>query len=93
MPKRAEGTPTWEAYTKELGQNLQRARVAADLSQEAVAYSSGLSRYTYQKLEWGIARPNHPANPTLRTLTRICQSLGVGLETVLPEQLPGAPGD
>ncbi|MDT3343763.1 helix-turn-helix transcriptional regulator [Microbacterium aquilitoris] len=87
----APGRPerhSWDHYASTLGRNLQIARDRAGLSQEAVAYASGLSRYTYQKLERGIARPGAAANPTLKTLIAICQTLDVRPEDILPAEAP-----
>jgi len=78
----------WEEFAAELGRNLQRARIRAGLSQEHVAYSAGLSRYTYQKYEKGQSRPGTAANPSLRALLAIAQSLGEDLSGLLPEKLP-----
>ncbi|WP_308291257.1 helix-turn-helix domain-containing protein [Microbacterium ureisolvens] len=75
----------------ELGRNLQRARISSGLSQEQVAYRSHLSRYTYQKLESGIARPGAPANPTLRTLVTVARILAVEVSQILPAAAPDLP--
>ena len=53
----------WSSFASELGLNLQRRRLELGLSQEDVAYRSGLSQYTYQKYEAGVARPGSAANP------------------------------
>jgi hypothetical protein len=44
-------------FVAELGRNLQRERLARGMSQEHLAYASGLSWYTYQKYEKGESRP------------------------------------
>nr|WP_241988174.1 helix-turn-helix transcriptional regulator [Cryobacterium sp. MDB2-10] len=71
-----------------LATNLRRHRLAAALSQEDVAYRSGLTRYTYQKYEKGESAPGRPANPTIRTLLAITQVLQVPLSDVLPSDAP-----
>ncbi|WP_218128158.1 hypothetical protein [Microbacterium testaceum] len=38
----------WTDYAAQLAINLRRLRPEAGLSQEDVAYRSGLTRYTYQ---------------------------------------------
>lgn len=78
----------WRAYAQRLATALRSARAKADLSQEDVAYRSGLTRYTYQKYEKGESRPGSPANPTLRTLLALSQVLGVPLSALLPEDPP-----
>ena len=55
-------------YAGQLTTNLRRLRADAGLSQEDVAYRSGLTRYTYQKYEKGESKPGTSANPTIRTL-------------------------
>lgn len=78
----------WAAYVQRLATALRRAREAAGLSQEQVAYRAGLTRYTYQKYEKGESRPGRPANPTLRTILAISQVLGVVVEDLIPDGLP-----
>ena len=68
--------------------NLQRLRHERGLSQEDVAYRSGLTRYTYQKYEKGESKPGTPANPTIRTLLAMSQALGVELTEILPPDAP-----
>lgn len=65
-----------------------RSISSANLSQDAVAYRAGLSRYTYQKFEKGESRPGQPANPSVRSLLAIAQALGTDLESLLPELVP-----
>jgi transcriptional regulator with XRE-family HTH domain len=78
----------WIVFVAKLGQNLQRTRADRGLSQEHVAYTAGLSRYTYQKYEKGESRPGAPANPSLKVLLTIAQTLGVSLEDLLPSDVP-----
>lgn len=88
MPRNTPFDDAWVIYVKEVGLNLQRLRIARKLSQERVAYDSGLSRYTYQKFEKGESMPGTPANPSLHNMMAIAQVLGVGLEELLPEPWP-----
>ncbi|MCI1869030.1 helix-turn-helix domain-containing protein [Bifidobacterium crudilactis] len=83
-------TPTgsWKEYAKELGLNLQRRRSDRGLSQEQVAYSAGLSRYTYQKFEKGESMPGTPANPSLRNIMAIAQILDISLDQLIPAPWP-----
>lgn len=78
----------WRKYAAELANNLRRVRNEAGLSQEDVAYRSGITRFTYQKYEKGESRPGTPANPTLRTLLAMSQVLNVPLSALLPDTAP-----
>jgi transcriptional regulator with XRE-family HTH domain len=80
--------PEWAEFVAELGRNLQRERVSRGFSQERIAYSAGLSRYTYQKYEKGESRPGTPANPSLRALLSIAQALGTTIEEIVPAAIP-----
>ena len=86
MVHRDEQTETqWHAYSQRLATSLRSARERAGLSQEDVAYRSGLTRYTCQKYEKGESRPGRPANPTLRTLLALSQVLGTPLASLIPD--------
>ena len=78
----------WTQYASELATNLRRLRAEAGLSQDDVAYRSGLTRYTYQTYEKGESKPGAPANPTIRTLLAMSQVLGVALTDILPADAP-----
>lgn len=89
MAQRDDATETqWRAYAQRLATSLRSARERAGLSQEDVAYRSGLTRYTYQKYEKGESRPGRPANPTLRTLLALSQVLGTPLISLVPDGVP-----
>ncbi|HPU02696.1 MAG TPA: helix-turn-helix transcriptional regulator [Rhodoglobus sp.] len=89
MAKRSEpDNSAWRDYAAQLATNLRRLRANAGLSQEDVAYRSGLTRYTYQKYEKGESKPGTPANPTIRTLLAMAQTLGVELTDILPREAP-----
>ena len=62
---------------RELGLFLQRRRHELGMTQEDVAYASGLTRSHYQQLEKGLSRPGVAANPSLLTLLAITATLGV----------------
>ena len=85
-------SPDWTTYTRELGSRLHRLRIEHGLSQERLAYSAGITRYTYQKLEKGESAPGTPANPTLRNLMAIAQQLDVALDSLLPQPWPDLRG-
>lgn len=89
MAKRTQPADSaWSDYAGEIATNLRRLRHEAGLSQEDVAYRSGLTRYTYQKYEKGESKPGTPANPTIRTLLAMSQALGVSLMDILPAKIP-----
>jgi transcriptional regulator with XRE-family HTH domain len=78
----------WDAYVKQLGQNIAKVRNDKKYSQERVAYDSKLSRYTFQKLEKGESNPGTSANPSLKNVLAIAQALGVTLGDLLPGEQP-----
>lgn len=87
MP-RPQDDRDWHDYVVRLGQQLQRERLTRDLTQDDVAYRARLSRYTYQKYEKGESRPGAPANPSIRSLMAIAQTLGLELVDLLPDHPP-----
>jgi transcriptional regulator with XRE-family HTH domain len=89
VPQRNEEIEAeWRAYSQRFATSLRSARERSGLSQEDVAYRSGLTRYTYQKYEKGESRPGSPANPTLRTILALSQVLGTPLATLIPDDAP-----
>jgi transcriptional regulator with XRE-family HTH domain len=87
QPKR----PSWEAFGREIGVRLQRARERRGLSQERTAHLAGIASYTYQKLEKGESRPGSPLNPRLSTLVSLCEVLEISVADLLPEPTPTGP--
>jgi transcriptional regulator with XRE-family HTH domain len=79
---------SWDAFARELGHNLSRARAGLGLSQERIAHAAGISAYTYQKYEKGESRPGTPLNPQLRTLVALSQTLGIPIVELLPPWSP-----
>lgn len=79
---------TWESFTRELGINIQRERIKHGLTQEQLAYSANISRFSYQQLEKGESRPGTPANPSLRSILALSQVLNVSLNDLLPTNRP-----
>lgn len=69
-----------------LGQNIQTARRAAGLSQEALAERIGVSRQALGKWEKDTALPG------LENLRQLSAALGVSADTLLGRELPAAPG-
>lgn len=89
MTRRNEATEQeWSRYSQRFATTLRSVRERVGLSQEEVAYRSGLTRYTYQKYEKGESRPGNPANPTLRTLIALAQVLEVAVDDLIPDDAP-----
>ena len=65
------------SLAKALGDELDRRRREAGLSQEALAEAAGISRNHYQLLESGLSdrAKNTPANPRLSTLLELARVL------------------
>lgn len=86
----AKQTPagSWPTYAREMGATLHRLRIDKGLSQEQLAYTAGITRYTYQKLEKGESSPGTPANPSLRNIMALAQQLDVTLDELLPQPWP-----
>lgn len=78
----------WRDFARRLGLQIHRLRVARGLSQEAVAYRAGLTRFTYQRYERGEAQSGLPANPSLRVLVALSQVFEVPLEDLMPQNVP-----
>ncbi|WP_297317360.1 helix-turn-helix transcriptional regulator [Bifidobacterium indicum] len=68
--------------------NIQKRRLALNLSQEYVAYNANLSRFSYQQLEHGQSRPGSPSNPSLLNVMAVAQVLDVDLNDLLPRPWP-----
>lgn len=75
---------TWEEYAKTLGIELQRRRIALNVTQENLAHQAGLTRTHYQQLERGFWKPGSPANPSLKILVRLAQALQLEVSELLP---------
>lgn len=75
---------SWEEYAKALGIELQRRRIALDVTQENLAHRAGLTRTHYQQLERGFWKPGSPANPSLKILVRLAQALQLEVGELLP---------
>lgn len=67
------------AYKEELGEVLSAHRRAAKISKQQLSLMIGLSRLTIRKIE------NGQANPSIDTLLRITQGVGVSLAEVFTE--------
>lgn len=88
MDRQDANAQTWAESAAQLGIRLHRARIDRGLSQEAVAFRAGLTRYTYQRYERGVSQSGQPANPTLRSLVALAQVLDVPLQDLLPSSFP-----
>lgn len=60
--------------SKKLGQNLKRIRTQKQMSQGDIARSLNVDRGYISNIE------NGKKNPTLSTLSRLAQALGVGVD-------------
>ena len=83
--------PAWEAYRRDLGDRLRDARLAAGLTQEALAHQAGVSRTLVQRTERAYGEV-----PGLRALWRLGEAVGVDARDLLPDvrqQSRGLPRD
>lgn len=78
----------WAEFMRELARNLHWIRVERGYSQDQVAYTSGLSRSSYQRLERGRVSSGAANNPTLRNLIGVAQTLDVSLDELVPQAWP-----
>lgn len=60
-----------------LGDELKKARLAARLTQEELAFEAEISRNYVSLLERG------EKSPTVQTLLKICQAMGVRASTLI----------
>jgi transcriptional regulator with XRE-family HTH domain len=60
-----------------LGKELQRARTAAKLTQEQLAFQAGLSRPYISQLERDLK------SPTIETLFSLCDALGISAADIV----------
>lgn len=70
-------------YAKQLAVKLRSLRVERGLTQEQVAYRTGISTYTYQKFEKGESKPGTPMNPRLSTLLSLTQTFEIDVKELL----------
>lgn len=75
---------SWEEYAKNVGIELQRRRIALNITQENLAHRAGLTRTHYQQLERGFWKPGSPANPSLKIMVRLAQALQLEVAELLP---------
>ena len=78
----------WRRFATALGVRITRLRIEQGLTQEAVAYRAGLTRFTYQRYEKGESQAGHPSNPTLLSLIALAQVFGVSIQDLLPPEVP-----
>lgn len=70
-------------YAKQLAVKLRSLRIERGLTQEQVAYRTGISTYTYQKFEKGESKPGTPMNPRLSTLLSLAQTFEIDVKELL----------
>ncbi|TQJ31881.1 helix-turn-helix protein [Microbacterium sp. SLBN-146] len=75
----ATDSAAWADFSSALGRRLQEARHDLNLTQEQVASASGISTFTYQKLENGESNPGTPANPRLHTIASLAKVLKIDI--------------
>lgn len=78
----------WRVFAAELGLRIHRLRVEKGLSQEAVAYRAGITRFTYQRYEAGQGAVRIPGEPDLEDST--CLVTGPGGHTSGASSVSGA---
>jgi transcriptional regulator with XRE-family HTH domain len=61
-----------------ISQKIKRLRVKKKLTQEKLAYFSGISHNTIVKIENDATK-----NPTVKTLSHIAKALGVSLDKLI----------
>jgi len=71
-----------------LGEELKKARIAANLTQESLSFEAGLDRTYISHLE------NNKKSPTIDVLGRICKAVGIPMSELLArvekaERTPG----
>ena len=70
-------------YAMRLAIKLRALRRAHGFTQEYVAYTSGISTYTYQKFEKGESNPGTPLNPRLSTLVALANTFDIDVRDLL----------
>jgi transcriptional regulator with XRE-family HTH domain len=70
-------------YERVICWRLRHQRLELGLTQEEAADKAGMSLKRYQHLELGIR-----FNPTLKTLLKLCQTLGLELADLLKKPTP-----
>ncbi len=68
-----------------VARNLRRWRVAAGVSQEALAVDAGVDRTYVSRVERGLE------NPTVAVLERMAKALGIGIAEFFAPAMPGPP--
>ncbi|MBH9981046.1 MULTISPECIES: helix-turn-helix domain-containing protein [Bifidobacterium] len=78
---------TRKDYARELGINIARARTAKEYSQDGVAADTGLSRFTYWKLERGDQTLTPPPTSDYAASSPSPMHLTSNLPTCFPNTL------
>ncbi|GAA1860863.1 helix-turn-helix transcriptional regulator [Myceligenerans crystallogenes] len=91
----SKSRPLTESEAQALGHRMQKLRMDAGLTQEAVAQQAGISRNHYQLLERGLSdrAKNTPSNPGLTTVMDIAAAIGVTLAELLADIVDPWPGE
>jgi transcriptional regulator with XRE-family HTH domain len=90
MPRTRQPTPADEALLKSVGERIRSLRAVEGLTQEALAWDSGLSKSYLSEIEAGRKAPS------LYVLRALAERLGVGpgvlLDGAAGEVVEGAEG-
>lgn len=86
MSEKPKNRNRHSAVAAALGERVKACRIAADKSQEELAYEACLDRTRISAIERGVT------NPTVETLATICHVLGITLSDLFaPVKLSLAP--
>ncbi|WP_413775524.1 helix-turn-helix transcriptional regulator [Microbacterium sp. J1-1] len=66
-----------------LGETLRRARLRKGLSQEQIAHQAAITVRAYGCIERGVAPSGQAANPTIRTLLLVLDTLEIRVHLTL----------
>ncbi len=78
--QKRKSSPEADALSEKLGQTIQRLRMADKLSLGELSTMSGVAKSMISQIE------RNETNPTLATVSRLSQALGVSFETVFATQ-------
>ncbi|NMO02354.1 helix-turn-helix transcriptional regulator [Gordonia sp. TBRC 11910] len=86
MPDRVRGSLEWDTYAFSFGHRLATVRRERGLSQEALAFASGMHRNQVSNLERGVSnRDPGISDPLLSTVYRLARALDVPPSYLLPD--------
>lgn len=80
--QKRKACPETDALSEKLGQTIQRLRMADKLSLGDLSSLSGVAKSMISQIE------RNETNPTLATVSRLSQALGISVETVFASDAP-----